>query len=339
MWMAVGVLGLLVVGCASTSTWSPGHEIALASAGDPGDEILLAAKTEKPAKGEAAEEAPEGDQTGTDPRGFGNRFMPYYWYGEMKNDLEVQWVSLFGMIAFEPRVAVTYDWPIAKQIDYGDVAGFEKLEGDLPPDLGGSSPQFGGGGLPFDDLDEDGDVVGMGDLGVRLFWMPEFMDMTIDNFFGFGPKDELNIGWILGAEVIFPTANEDVLGGEALIFSPIVTVVLDTPTMGFLALMNFFDFNTFKDDSRPSTTKWRGRWFLMQPLTKPGPGVLDGVYLMPEFQPIYDFNADEFSLWIGPELGKIVAPGRILYVKPGFGIDPDDAERELTLEVGFRWFF
>ena len=44
---------------------------------------------------------------------------------------------------------------------------------------------------------------------------------------------------------------------------------------------------------------------------------------------------------IGPEVGKLLAPGRILYVKPGMGIDPDkDAgDRNWTFEVGFRYFF
>ena len=77
----------------------------------------------------------------------------------------------------------------------------------------------------------------------------------------------------------------------------------------------------------------------MQPLTRPGTW-WGGIYLMPEFQPIYDFEADDFSLWIGPELGKIASPGRIAYIKPGWGIDNSEAtDREFTLEIGFRWFF
>ena len=60
---------------------------------------------------------------------------------------------------------------------------------------------------------------------------------------------------------------------------------------------------------------------------------------MPEFQPIYDFENDEFSLWIGPEVGKMLAPGRIIYAKPGWGIEPEGADRKFTFEAGFRWFF
>jgi hypothetical protein len=56
-------------------------------------------------------------------------------------------------------------------------------------------------------------------------------------------------------------------------------------------------------------------------------------------QPVYDFNEKKFSLWVAPEFGKIVAPGRIFYIKPGYGFDPDPVDRKWTLEVGFRWFF
>jgi hypothetical protein len=34
-----------------------------------------------------------------------------------------------------------------------------------------------------------------------------------------------------------------------------------------------------------------------------------GVFLMPELQPIYDFETNDFSLWLGVELGKILGPG------------------------------
>ena len=77
----------------------------------------------------------------------------------------------------------------------------------------------------------------------------------------------------------------------------------------------------------------------MQPLTKPGPW-WRGFFLLPEFQPIYDFETNDFSAWIGVELGKMLAPGRIAYIKPGWGIDNSEAtDRKSTIEVGFRWFF
>ncbi len=66
----------------------------------------------------------------------------------------------------------------------------------------------------------------------------------------------------------------------------------------------------------------------------------DGIYMLPEMQPMYDFEEKHFSFWVGPEFGKILAPGFIAYAKPGFGIDPDSAEgdRDFTFEFGIRYF-
>ena len=60
---------------------------------------------------------------------------------------------------------------------------------------------------------------------------------------------------------------------------------------------------------------------------------------MPEFQPIYDFETDDFSFWVGPEFGKIVSEGQVLYAKPGWGIDQSRFDRQFTFEVGWRYFF
>jgi hypothetical protein len=88
----------------------------------------------------------------------------------------------------------------------------------------------------------------------------------------------------------------------------------------------------------------------MQPLSKPAHMEnpdndslqifnLAGLYLLTEFQPVYDFREDEFSLWVGPELGKILKDGVIAYLKPGWGIDnTEPGDREFTFEIGFRYF-
>jgi hypothetical protein len=307
-------------------TVSPEEVVAQASEEDSGGM--------KEEKATEEEDITKKDGTGTDPRGFGAKLLPYYWYGELDNEMEVSEFHLFGMIPFEERIAVTIDWPMAKQIDYSDVDAF-RAGVPLPPS---ETPGVGGGGIPFDDLDRDGDVVGMGDLNFRFFWMPEALDRKFTQPFGPNKGKEGNMNFIFGAETWIPTATEDILGNDAWIVSPLFTFVVDTPTFGFLAAMNFLHFDLFKEDERPDTLKYIGRWFLMQPLTKPGPWY-GGIYLLPEFQPIYDFENDDFSLWVGPELGKMLAPGRVIYAKPGFGIDPEDADRKFTVEIGFRWFF
>jgi hypothetical protein len=118
-----------------------------------------------------------------------------------------------------------------------------------------------------------------------------------------------------------------------------VAFVFDMPLHGFFAALNLYFFDVYKKDSAPETSRYVGKWFYMQPLTKPGPW-WGGLFLLPEFQPIYDFKTSDFSAWIGVELGKMLAPGRILYIKPGWGIDNSEpTDRKSTFEVGFRWFF
>jgi len=128
-----------------------------------------------------------------------------------------------------------------------------------------------------------------------------------------------------------------------MIVSPGFVIVTDIPGdppfgLGFFAMMNFFDFDVFKDNDRDSTTRYRGRWFWMQPLRKPGPDLLDGLYLLVEAQPVYDFMESDFDFWIAPELGKAMEWGAI-YAKPGWGIDTEPEDRDFTLEIGFRYFF
>jgi hypothetical protein len=67
---------------------------------------------------------------------------------------------------------------------------------------------------------------------------------------------------------------------------------------------------------------------------------LAGLYLLTEFQPIYDFSESDFDFWVGPELGKIVRDGYIFYAKPGFGVGNCNhcGDRKFTFEAGFRYF-
>ena len=256
--------------------------------------------------------------------------MPYYRFTELNNDVQVHELTMFGMIGFSKQFAMTYEWAMVKQIDYTDVL---PIVGPFPP--GNGTPLPTGGGVP-DDLDADGDNNGYGDLNLRFFYWPD----TFNWEYG----DKKNIALIPIMEMTLPTATDDVLGGETWVGSPGFALVIDLPGgppfgLGFLAMMNFYDFDITRDNSTGQTSRFRGRWFWMQPLVKPGPGLLDGLYLLTETQPVYDFRRDDFSLWIAPELGKMLSPGRIIYLKPGWGVDREGGDREFTIEVGFRYFF
>lgn len=61
--------------------------------------------------------------------------------------------------------------------------------------------------------------------------------------------------------------------------------------------------------------------------------------MLTEMQTIADLKNGGWEIWVGPEFGKVLKPGRILYAKPGFGIDPDPNQRTWSFELGYRYFF
>jgi len=259
------------------------------------------------AKDARIQEALKEDKTGTDPRAFSNKWMPFYRYTELENGFTQQGLTAFGTVGFSPSVGMFYEVPLAVYSDARDVAG-------LPPGT-------------------DTESIGMGDIDLKFLIKPKAWEFT------YGKEGEKvgNIMW--GTDFLFPTATDDALGGDALVFAPILAVVLDMPFHGFFAALNLYYFDVFKDDSAPDTSRYVGKWFYMQPLTRPGTWY-GGLFLLPEFQPIYDFETDDFSSWIGLEIGKLVGEGKVAYVKPGWGIDNSESiDRKSTFEAGFRWFF
>jgi len=262
-------------------------------------ELLAQAKQERIAA------AVEGNKTGTDPRDFSLKWMPYYRYTELDNGLTQQDLTAFGTVPFSPKLGMFFEVPVAQKRDFSDIAG-------VPPGT---------------------DAIGVGDIDLKFLWNPEALGFT------YGKDGEKSGSWLFGTDFVLPTATDDALAGDALLFAPIVGVVVDMPFYGFFAMLNLYFVDVYKKASAPDTSRYVGRWFYMQPLTPPGKW-WGGLYLMPEFQPIYDFETDDFSSWIGLEFGKMVAPGKIAYIKPGWGIDNSEpTDRGDTFEVGFRWFF
>jgi hypothetical protein len=269
------------------------------------DEVEKYKEVKKAAKKEKVEKAAKQDATGTDPRVFSDKWMPFYRYTKLENGLTQQDLTAFGTMRFSDRVGMFYELPLAQYRDFSDVPG-------VPAGT---------------------DAIGMGDIDLKFLWRPEALD------FSYGKEGKKSGSVMFGTDFLLPTATDDLLAGDAFLFAPIVAVVLDMPLHGFFAMLNLYYFDVYKEDSAPKTSRYVGKWFYMQPLTKPGPW-WGGLFLLPEFQPIYDFETDDFSAWIGVEFGKMLAPGRIAYIKPGWGVDnSEDTDRESTFEVGYRWFF
>ena len=206
-------------------------------------------------------------ETGTDPRDFAPKFMPYYRYTELENELKQQEFVLFGMFAFAPKFAMTYEIPLAMERDIEDVDAFKKLKDEIK---GGGAVLPGN--LPIDP-EGDGKETGVGDMNLRFFVRTPFKFINFD--------------WLVGTELVFPTANQVELASETFIVKPMVTMVRDigfwpAPGASF-ALMNFYGFDAWKDKNRDDVSQYIGRYFFMLPIHP------SGIYTLPEFQFIYDF--------------------------------------------------
>jgi hypothetical protein len=292
--MPGGVLGVFL-SVAAVMLLGPPAAVAQddpSAAGVSQEEIEKYKEAKEAAKADRIDGAVEGNKTGTDPRDFSLKWMPFYRYTTLENGLIQQDLTAFGTVPFAPKLGMFFELPLAQYRDFSDVPG-------VAPGTDG---------------------IGVGDVDLK------FLYAGIPNV-------------LLGNSFVLPTATDDALAGNALLFAPLVGFIFDTPLHGFVAAMNLYYFDVYKEDSAPKTSRYVAKVYIMQPLTKPGPP-WGGLFLLPEFQPIYDFETKEFSSWIGVELGKMLAPGRIAYVKPGWGLSNSEAtDRKSTFEAGIRWFF
>ena len=275
----------------------------------------------------AGAEAGGVEENGTDPRDLTAKFMPYYRFNKIDNGLKSHEATLFGMIPVpigkllgneEYKWGVTFEFPTLKYVDASEpVAGALSR---VPPgteialDNGISAP-----------IGRDTKVWGIGDLNTRLIapiWQGEV----------FGKP----VGVLTGAELWWPTASDDLLGTGKWQIAPHLTAVIDLAKAKgiFLASMNFWRTSFAGDGDRDDIELYVGRHFLNIPFGQ------TGYYLLAELQTIADLEGNgDWEIWIGPEVGRVLAPGRILYGKPGLGIDPDADERKWSFELGYRHFF
>ncbi len=269
------------------------------------EELERFENAKKAAKQEKVQKAADQDATGNDPRVFIDQWTPFYRATELENGLTQQDLTAFGSFRFNDRNGMFYEVPLAQYRDFSDISG-------VAPGT---------------------DAIGMGDIDIKFIWRPEATEWT----FGEGGNKSGSV--LFGTDFVFPTATDDALKGNALLFAPILGFVWDMPLHGFVAMLNLYFVDVYKEHGTPDTSRYVGRWFYMQPLSRPGPWY-GGLYLMPEFQPIYDFETNEYSSWLGLEFGKLFAPGRIGYIKPGWGLEKSEpTDRDNTFEVGFRWQF
>ncbi len=226
-------------------------------------------------------EVTEQDGTGNDPRAFGNKWTPFYRSSELENGLTQQDVTAFGSIAFTPYLGVFFELPLAQYRDFSNIEGYPE--------------------------DSPSSVLGVGDLSLKFLARIKPWD------FSYGKAGKMNkktASIMLGTDFVMPTATNPLLAGNSFKLAPILGLVIDTPMYGFFAMLHLYYFDVYKTDAAPTTSLYVGRWFYMQPLTPPGEwwGLF---YLMPEYQPIYNFETKDFSSWLGVEFGKIITEGNV----------------------------
>jgi hypothetical protein len=271
------------------------------------DEIDKHIEVKKAAKKQAVKDVTEQDNTGNDPRAFARKWTPNYKNTKLENGMVQQDITVSGTIAFNRNLGVIFEVPVAQFRDFSEVEG-----------LPAGTPQ---------------NAIGMGDVSLKFLANLR----SLDFFYGEGKKKSGTI--VVGTDFVLPVATSPYLAGNSFKIAPIVGVVVDMPAHAFFAFLNLYYFDVYKSDDAPKTSMYVGRWFYMQPLTPPGKwwGLF---YLMPEFQPVYNFETKDWSAWIGVEFGKIITEGNVAYVKPGWGIDNSEmTDRNSTLEVGWRLFF
>ncbi len=105
----------------------------------------LAEATERPSKAAQDTRAAESDgtevkagETGNDPRDFSNKFMPYYRFEKLRNGWEVNSITVFGLHAFTPQFAMTYEMPFARTARIASLATAGSLS---------QADEFGQGGI------------------------------------------------------------------------------------------------------------------------------------------------------------------------------------------------
>jgi len=156
------------------------------------EEIDKYKEVKKAAKKERVDAAVEGNKTGTDPRDFSFKWMPYYRYTELDNGLIQQDLTAFGTVPFSPELGMFFEVPVAQYRDFSDIEG----------------------------VAAGTDAIGVGDIDLKFMWNPKALG------FNFGKDGTKSGSWLFGTDFVLPTATDDLLAGDALLFAPIVGFVV-----------------------------------------------------------------------------------------------------------------
>ena len=104
----------------------------------------------KATRNQRVEENVEGNKTGTDPRDFSLKWMPYYRSTELENGLQQQDLTALAVVPFSRTLGVFIEVPLAQYRDFSDVAG----------------------------VPEGTDAIGIGDVDLKFLWNPKALGFS-----------------------------------------------------------------------------------------------------------------------------------------------------------------
>jgi hypothetical protein len=201
-------------------------------------------------------------------------------------------------------------------------------------------PWFGGKGgvtleIPYVYYDLSGSaptlphVGGLGDVAINTsynLWQSESKKITVVGLFNtFIPTaDNLLVSRPLpvGSLAAFN------LGTGKYVLAPGAALVYAFAPNFFIAPLYLFECSAFGNEEQPDIRRGKFRLFAMYAWKS-------GVYLLPEFQALTNYQNGSTDFYLAPELGY-TTKGTTLLIKPGFGLDAKPGEREWGISFGAK---
>ncbi len=188
----------------------------------------------------------------------------------------------------------------------------------------------------WQDIDGVGSESGLSDWTLRLILKPFQTDFLFD----------WKASHVFFLETTVPTGESGISNEQTLLSVGYGPIASNSPNW-FFAPIFFYDKGVENKGPAEDVDRLRGRIFYQYAWK-------NGVYVLPEMQVIYDFNEDEFTMNVLPELGWVFKrppklesslrpnqpPGNALYVKGGPGVSNSErGDLDWRLEIGLRFLW
>lgn len=203
-------------------------------------------------------------------------------------------------------------------------------------------PMFGGRAklgfeVPFNSIDPRvptvGPLGGLGDIKAGVsgaLWASEGKKLTIVGGVDFWAPTADNV--LLTSRPNTNTITFQDIGTGKFRVAPFVAGVYAFDKTFFFAPVYQHEFSIAGDETRANIHRGVVKLFMSKAFAS-------GVYVLPEAQILIDYqNGNDLDVFLAPEVG-FSKKGTTVYVKPGFGINPDPNNRYFGVNFGVRQSF